>query len=157
RKNMRVETGERFLAVLHHDFGGDLQIASPAWADWDHDGDCDVIFANWHAPSFLYQNTTYDSTTPALQKRTIRVRAVKDAPGIPGGLETEYGATVEVRVLGDPSGFVRRRFVASSHGYLQQSEYALTMALPPGPDPSAPALGVHFDLLVDFPGRSQDG
>jgi hypothetical protein len=62
-----------------------------------------------------------------------------------------------VRVHDDERGFVRRRFTASSHGYLQQSEYALTFALPPGPDPAAPARGVVLDLAVDFPGRSDRG
>jgi len=64
---------------------------------------------------------------------------------------------VELRVHDEPRGFVRRRFVASSHGYLQQSEYALTFALPPGPDPEEPARGVTFDLLVDFPSLPANG
>src|SRR4030095_11718161 len=33
----------------------------------------------------------------------------------------------------------------------------LTMALPSGPDPDAPAEGVRFDLLVDFPSLPSSG
>jgi len=157
RRNLRVETGERFLRIAEQDIGDDLQLASPAWADWDKDGDPDVIIANWRSRSFLYENTSYDEATPVLAKRTIRVRVVRDSATLPDGMEAEFGATVEARVRGDASGFVRRRFVASSHGYLQQSEYALTMALPAGADAGAPARGVHFDLLVDFPGQSSRG
>jgi len=48
-------------------------------------------------------------------------------------------------------------FVASSHGYLNQNEYALHFALPPGPEPGAPLAGRVFDLVVDFPGRPARG
>lgn len=157
RRNMLVETGERFLRIAEHELGDDIQFASPAWADWDKDGDVDVLLSNWHNNSFLYRNTTYDERTAPLQRRSIRVHVVRDDPFESRGLETEFGATVEVRVHGDASGFVRRRFVASAHGYLQQSEYDLTIALPSGPDPEAPADGVRFDLLVDFPGRADRG
>jgi hypothetical protein len=158
RRNMLVETGERLLRVAMHDIPpSDLTFASPAWGDWDLDGDPDCIIANWRAPSFLYRNTTFEPGGARLARRSVRVRVVADDPDLPRGLETEYGATVELRVHGDDSGFVRRRFVASSHGYLQQSEYALTMALPVGPDPGAPAAGVRFDLSVDFPSRSDRG
>jgi len=158
RRNMLVETGTPLLRIAQHDIPDtDIQFASPAWADWDHDGDPDALIANWFGASFLYRNTTYDLDTTPFERRTIRVRVVNDSPQVPRGLETEYGATVEVRVHGDDSGFVRRRFVASSHGYLQQSEYALTMALPPGSDPVRPALGVFFDLLVDFPSLPSNG
>lgn len=158
RRNLRVETGQLFLRIAEHDIpDSDLQLASPAWADWDEDGDPDVILANWRASSFLYRNTTYDRDTPPLERRTVRIRVVRDDPDLPRGLETEFGATVEIRVHDDTSGLVRRRFVASSHGYLQQSEYELTMALPAGTDARFPAMGVHFDLLVDFPGLASRG
>ena len=85
------------------------------------------------------------------------VRPVADSPLVERGLESEFGAAVEVRVHGDAPGRVRRRFTASSHGCLQQSEYALTFGLPSGPDPKAPARGVRFDLSVDFPSRAHRG
>ena len=157
RRNLLVETGDVFLRFATHDIGDDIQFASPAWADWDKDGDMDVLISNWRNTSFLYENTSYDDDTPALQRRSIRVHVVRDDPDVPRGLETEFGATVEARVHGDTSGFVRRRFVASAHGYLQQSEYDLTLSLPPGPDPAAPAANVRFDLSVDFPGRADRG
>jgi hypothetical protein len=61
------------------------------------------------------------------------------------GLETEYGATVEVRTLSDGDRWRRRKFVASSGGYLNQNEYALTFGLR--------GLGAKdaIDVAVDFP------
>lgn len=151
RRNLFVETGERFFRVATHDIGDNIQFASPAWADFDRDGDPDVVIANFRGPSYLYENTTYDQATPRLANRSVRVRVVRDAPGLPRGLETEYGATVELRVEDDVPGRVYQRFVSSAHGYLQQSEYDLTFGLPAGPEPGAPAVGVFFDARVDFP------
>ncbi len=158
RRNTLVEAGARFLRLANHDIpSSHLGLTSPAWGDWDRDGDPDCILATRLKPSFLYRNTTYDSSTPPSENRSIRVRVVRDSPSTERGLETEFGATVELRVHGDTSGLVRRRFVASSHGYLQQSEYALTLALPPGPNPSRPVEGVFFDLSVDFPSLPPNG
>jgi VCBS repeat protein len=136
RTNLLVETGERRMVVLPDVSGG----ASIAWADYDKDGDPDALTAG----GALLRNDTYGPSTPPAEKHSLRVRVVRDSGLVARGLETEFGATVELRVHDDPRGFVRRRFVASSHGYLQQSEYALTMALP-----SAEA---RFDVVVDFPG-----
>ncbi len=158
RRNLLVETGTPFLRLATHNIPpNQIGFASPTWGDWDHDGDPDCILANWRAASFLFRNTTYDDTTPHARRLSIRVRVVRDSPTVPRGLETEFGATVELVVRGDTSGFVRRRFVASAHGYLQQSEYALPFALPPGPDPEAPAEGVSFALRVDFPSLPAQG
>jgi hypothetical protein len=146
RRNLLVETGAPFLAVAEDDLPSSTW-QSPGWADWDRDGDPDCVLVGGNSRAFLYRNTTSDTGRP----RSIRVRVVRDSEDVPGGLETEFGATVELRVHGDTSGHVRRRFVASSHGYLQQSEYALTLAVPSDPRPQAPA-NLRFDLLVDFPG-----
>jgi len=155
RRNLLVESGERFLRLAHTTINHPT--ASPSWGDWDKDGDPDCVIGKWRAGGRLYQNDTYGPETPPSAKRSLRVRAVRDSALVARGLETEFGATVEVRPHDDPRGFVRRRFVASSHGYLQQSEYALTFALPPGPDPEEPARGVTFDLLVDFPSLPMNG
>jgi len=158
RRNLLVETGEPFLRLASTAIPLTfLNFCLPAWGDWDKDGDPDCALANFNGPGAFFRNTTYEPDTPASQKTSVRVRPVRDSATVARGLETEFGATVEVRPRGDDSGLVRRRFVASSHGYLQQSEYALTLALPPGPDPKAPAHGVVFDLLVDFPSLEADG
>ncbi|HEX6885978.1 MAG TPA: VCBS repeat-containing protein [Planctomycetota bacterium] len=156
-RNLLVESGQPLLRLASHSLGTFI-LSSPAWCDWDRDGDIDCVLGGASGTqSPILRNTTYGTTTGALQKLTLRVRPVRDSALVPRGLETEFGATVELRVHGDESGHVRRRFTASSHGYLQQSEYALTMALQPGPDPEAPARGVVFDLLVDFPSLPASG
>ncbi len=151
RRNLLVENGERYLRIATHSIESFLDFPAPTWGDWDKDGDLDCMMANWRGRGTFLRNYTYGPATPALDRLALRVRPVNDSLLVARGLETEFGATVEVRVHGDTRGFVRRRFVASSHGYLQQSEYALTFGLPPGPDPDEPARGVLFDLLVDFP------
>ena len=157
RRNLLVETGARFLRLATHSLASFVDFPTPAWGDWDKDGDPDCMLANWRGHGAFMRNETYRVATPALERLSIRVRAVRDSSLVARGLETEFGAAVEVRVHGDARGFVRRRFVASSHGYLQQSEYALTFALPGGPDPDEPARGVTFDLLVDFPSLPMNG
>ena len=156
RRNDLIEAGEPFLRVVPAPpiRGGPL---SPAWADWDRDGDPDCVASGWFNDGFLMRNVTYEPGTPMDARLSVRVRPVDDSPAVGRGLETQFGATVELRPRVNPRGLVWRRFVASSHGYLQQSEYALTMALPPGLDPLAPARGVVFDLLVDFPGLPENG
>lgn len=130
-------------------------LAEPAWADWDHDGDLDCALANHFSDARFYVNNTYSATTPVNERLYVRVRIVRDDG--PDDLETEYGAIGQIRVAGDPPSLRRRKFVASSGGYLNQNEYTLHFGLPPGPDPLSPALGVVFDVSVDFPGRSDLG
>jgi len=158
RRNLLVETGERFLRVATHSLGSlALGALLPAWGDWDKDGDLDCALATFGFPGTLLRNTTYRPTTPVSHRLALRVRPVMDSMLVPNGLETGFGASVEVCVRGDAPGRIRRNFTASSHGYLQQSEYALTFGLPPGPDADAPASGVVLDLAVDFPSRGDRG
>lgn len=152
RRNLLVESGAPFLRQATTAISTSLlNFCLPSWADWDKDGDVDCALANFQGRGAFLRNTLFDAETPLAARNSVRIVPVGDSPTLPDGLESEFGATVELRVHGDTSGHVRRRFVASSHGYLQQSEYALTLALPPGPDPLAPARGVVFDLVVDFP------
>src|SRR5262245_108258 len=157
RRNLLVE-GQPFLRLATTSIpDSSTELCLPAWGDWDKDGDPDCALASFGSLGSFYKNVSYGDDTAPLERLTVRVRPVRDSDTVARGLETEFGATVELRVHGDASGFVRRRFVAGSAGYLSQSEYALTMALPPGPDPAAPARGVTFDLLVDFPSLPANG
>lgn len=152
RANRRVDDGSRFMELVANDIEDThLQQVCPAWGDWDRDGDQDVVIANFRNRGYLYENTTYGPETPEIAKTYARVRVVTDNPDVPRGTETEYGATVTLRVAGDESGFVRSQFVASAHGYLNQNEYVLHFGLPDGPNPALPAKGVVFDVVVDFP------
>jgi len=155
RRNLLMETGTPFLRIASEALPP-ASVSSPAWGDWDRDGDLDCVLSNHDNRGLFYENTTYGPDTPAARKRSVRVRPVRNSERVERGLETEFGATVELRVHDDPSGFVRRRFVASSHGYLQQSEYALTLALPPAHALQA-TPSVLFDLVVDFPSLPANG
>jgi len=158
RRNMLVEEGARHFSVATHSIPADhINSATPAWGDWDRDGDLDCAIGNWGSDGHLYQNTLYDPSTPGAVKRHVRVRVVRNSSRVPRGLDTEYGATAEIRVENTADRFRHRKFVASSHGYLNQNEYALPFALPPDPTPEDPAQDVRFALSVDFPGAAEGG
>jgi hypothetical protein len=156
RRNRLVEDGERHFTVATHAIPpAHITSATPAWGDWDKDGDLDCALGNWQSTGRLYQNVLWDGSLPLDQKPYLRVRVVRDAEDLPRGLETEYGAHVELFLHGDPHR--REKFVASGHGYLNQNEYALHFALPPGPNPAVPVEGLVCDVVVDFPGRASHG
>ena len=155
RRNMLVEDGTRHFTVEAHTIAPDkIDSALPAWGDWDGDGDLDCALGNWGKSGFLFENKLYNAATPLADRRYVRVRAVRDSAVAPRGLEVEYGASVEVRIVNRPDPFRRRKFVASSHGYLNQNQYTLQFGLPPriGPGPD-----VAFDVFVDFPNAPTDG
>jgi len=109
----------------------------PAWGDWDLDGDLDCAMGNWGSDGHLYESTLYGPSTPDSEKRHVRVRVVRNSSLASRGLETEYGAAAEIRIRNVQDGFRHRKFVASSHGYLNQNEYTLHFALPPDPTPES--------------------
>jgi hypothetical protein len=150
RRNMLVEEGARHFTVATHAIPANhLTSATPAWGDWDRDGDLDCALGNWQSVGHFYENVLWGADTPADAKPYVRVRVVRDHPALARGLETEYGANVELVLHGDLHR--REKFTASGHGYLNQNEYVLHFALPSGPDPKAPLAGLVFDLVVDFP------
>jgi hypothetical protein len=143
RRNMMIEEGRRHFVVASTAIrSADLTSATPAWGDWDKDGDLDCALGNWGSDGWLYENTMYASTTAPSAKRYMRVRVARDSRTVARGLETEYGAAVELRVLGGSDPFRHRKFVASSHGYLNQNEYTLHFGLPDA---------ARVDVSVDFP------
>jgi len=158
RRNMLMEGGQRGFAVATHEVKPEhIVSATPAWGDWDRDGDLDCAMGNQGTEGHFYENTLYQATTPRSVKRHLRVRVVGDSPTVERGLEVEYGATAEVHVEGEQDGRRRRKFVASSHGYLNQNEYGLHFALPRDPAPTDLSRDVRFGLSVDFPGLPADG
>jgi hypothetical protein len=147
RRNLMIEQGAPGFAVASHLIAPEhITSATPAWGDFDHDGDLDCALGNWFDVGHLYENTTYGPDTPHDERRYLRVRIVRDSPDVHRGLETEYGAIAEITIIGDDSGHRYRKHTASSAGYLNQDEYVLTFAIPAGVGPD-----VFLDLSVDFP------
>lgn len=133
------------------------QVGAPAWADWDLDGDLDLAAADGPGVSYLYRNDLYGPQTPLADKRYLRVRVVDDAPGLPRGVETEYGATVELKLHNAAPGKRFVQLVSSSAGYINQNEYALHFGLPDDPEPANPERDLRFDLVVDLPSLPELG
>jgi hypothetical protein len=123
--------------------------ALPGWFDWDFDGDLDIGLGTWGNRARFFTNALYDATAEG-DRHFLRVRPVADSALVEDGVDTEYGATVEVRVVGEAPEVRRVNFTASGHGYLNQSEYPLTFGLE-----GAPASVV--DVSVDFVNPSDEG
>ncbi|MFO0982031.1 MAG: VCBS repeat-containing protein, partial [Planctomycetota bacterium] len=152
RRNMLIEEGKRHFKVATHDIpASHLTSATPAWGDWDKDGDLDCALGNWLSTGHFYENILYGPATPAADRRYVRVRAQRDSATLEDGLETDYGASVELTLLNVSDNLRRRKFTASSHGYLNQNEYTLHFALPADPAPADASEDVRFDVAVDFP------
>ena len=152
-ENKFIEEGVRKLAVATHTIiPNRIRSATPAWADWDRDGDLDCALGNFGGNSFFYENTLYDASTLDADRRYVRVRVVRDHPTVVRGLETEYGANVEILPRAQSTLNRFKKFVASGHGYVNQNEYTLHFGLPP-----RTAQPLAFDVVVDFPGLSGDG
>jgi len=163
RRNILIESGRPgFLLAETSIPWDDLRGAAPAWADWDKDGDPDLAVANGHFPSYLFQNDTYGASTPPQERRHLRIRPYRESLSVPRGLETEFGASVEVQLEGVHSvttddGFRRKRFTSSAAGYINQDEYVLGFALPADPEPGIAEIDVDFSLAVDFPSLPEQG
>ncbi len=158
RRNMLVETGQRIFRVASHTVPAEhLTSATPAWADWDRDGDLDCALGNWGDEGHLYENTLYTAATPDANRRHLRVRAVGNSQTVAAGLENQYATSVEVHLLNGPDDYRRKKFVASGHGYLNQNDYTLQFGLPADSDPGDPSEDLHFDLTIDYPNIPADG
>lgn len=85
-----------------------------AFADFDRDGDLDVLITTNHGPAYLYRNDQV-SGNRAIRFRLIGVKSNRDAIG------------AQVRIFyGDQAS---SRLVKSGSSYLSQSEFALTFGL----------------------------
>ena len=157
RKNMLIETGKAEYVVATHNIpDSHITSATPAWADWDFDGDLDCMLGNYGTASHFYENIHYDTTTPDDERRHLRVRVLRDAD-VFDGLETEFGAAVEIVPVGETRKLRWRSFSSSSGGYLNQNEATLHFALPPDPFPDDDARDLVVDVIVDFPADPSTG
>jgi len=85
-----------------------------AFADFDRDGDVDVLITTNHGPAYLYRNDQ-SSGNRSIRFRLIGTKSNRDA----------IGATVRIYYGGE----VSSRVVKSGSSYLSQSELALTFGL----------------------------
>jgi len=158
RRNQYMETGERRFTLASQTIpAAHRRNATPSWGDWDLDGDLDCALGNWMNNGRFYENVLYTEETPEDQKPYVRVRPLRDSVDVPRGLETEFGANVEIVLASRPKGKRFKKFVSSAGGYLNQNEYALHFPMPPGPNPEVPIEGVSFDVIVDFTSRQDRG
>jgi hypothetical protein len=158
RRNQLMETGTRLFTVATHTIpASHLTSATPSWGDWDKDGDLDSALGNWLSVGHFYENTLYDESTPDNERRHVRVRVMRDSETVDRGLESEYGTSVEIDLIGVDDGFRRKKFTASAAGYLNQNEYPLHFAVPADPAPGNPSEDLHFDVIVDFPSLPEQG
>lgn len=158
RRNMFQETGRPGFELAKHQISpGLIANATSAWADWDKDGDLDLAVGNGRNGSFLFQNDLYDANTGLAQKRHLRVHVLRDSASVANGLETEFGASVEIRARNHSKPWRQQQFVSSASGYINQNEYALTFHLPADPVPGDPRAGVRFEIAVDFPSLPEIG
>lgn len=149
-KNEFLETGQRRFSVATTTIpAGSFPNTVFAWADWNRDGDMDLAMGNNGVGGFFYDNDLYGPNTPEASKRHVRVRVVRDSDTFERGLETEYGASVELHLHDEPGRLRRRRTVTSAAGYINQNEYTVPFALPMAPNPKE-GIDWTFDVSVDF-------
>jgi hypothetical protein len=85
-----------------------------AFADFDRDGDVDVLITTNHGPAYLYRNDQF-SGNRSIRFRLIGTKSNRDA----------IGSSVRIYYGGEASS----RVVKSGSSYLSQSELALTFGL----------------------------
>ena len=140
---------DKALSFVEIDTSAGQPYALPSWFDWDFDGDLDIALAISNESASLFTNSVYDGVAEG-DRQFLRVRPVADSTTVPHGVDTEFGATVEVRVAGEAPEVRRRAFTASGHGYLNQNEYALTFGLEGLADPVV-------DVSVEFANPGDEG
>jgi hypothetical protein len=127
--------GGRFEPVggaMGADFNRPIVARGAAYADFDHDGDLDVLITTNHGPAYLFRNDG-GNRNHWLRVRTVGTRSNRDG----------IGAVVRVVSAGGP----QWSMVRSGSSYCSQSELIQTFGL--GPDAEA------TDLEVDWPGGAK--
>ena len=123
--------GGRFEPVggaMGADFNRPIVARGAAFADFDHDGDLDVLITTNHGPAYLYRNDG-GNRNHWLRVRTVGTRSNRDG----------IGAVVRVVSAGGS----QWSMVRSGSSYCSQSELIQTFGL--GPDAAA------TDLEIDWP------
>jgi enediyne biosynthesis protein E4 len=128
--------GGRFEPVggaMGADFNRPIVARGAAYADFDHDGDLDVLITTNHGPAYLFRNDG-GNRNHWLRVRTVGTRSNRDG----------IGAVVRVASAGGP----QWSMVRSGSSYCSQSELIQTFGL--GPDTEA------TDLEIDWPGGAKE-
>jgi enediyne biosynthesis protein E4 len=115
-------------AAMGADFNRPIVARGAAYADFDHDGDLDVLFTTNHGPAYLFRNDG-GNRNHWLRVRTVGTRSNRDG----------IGAVVRLVSAGGP----QWSMVRSGSSYCSQSELIQTFGL--GRDAEA------TDLEIDWP------
>lgn len=113
-------------AAMGADFNRPIVARGAAYADFDHDGDLDVLITTNHGPAYLFRNDG-GNRNHWLRVRTVGTRSNRDG----------IGAVVRVTSAGGP----QWSMVRSGSSYCSQSELVQTFGL--GPD--AEVTGLEID------------
>jgi len=130
---------ENASAAAGAQFGRPIVARGAAYADYDHDGDLDVLLTTNHGPAYLYRNDGGNQNN-WIAIRTRGVKSNKDG----------IGAVVRIQSAGGRQWSV----VRSGSSYCSQSDLAVTFGL--GKDPVVTSIDVEWpsgtkDHLANVP------
>ena len=140
-RNLGQRKFENASAAVGAAFQRPVVARGAAYADYDHDGDLDVLITTNHGPAYLYRNDGGNTN----RFINVRLRGVKaNRSGI--------GAIVRVESAGGKQWSV----VRSGSSYASQSDLAVTFGL--GKDQAVTAIDVEWpsgtkDHVVNVPGN----
>jgi hypothetical protein len=126
-RNLGSRRFEHVTALVGADFGRPIVARGAAYADYDRDGDLDVVLTTNHGPAYLFRNDGGDRNS-WLAVRTRGVKSNRDG----------IGAIVRV----ESGGGRQWQMVRSGSSYASQSDLTVTFGL--GSDQTASSVEVEW-------------
>jgi hypothetical protein len=126
-RNLRKRRFENVTAAMGADFNRAIVARGAAYADYDHDGDLDLLVTTNHGPAYLYRNDGGNSNK-WLCVRLVGTKSNRDGIGAVVRVESASGKQWSM--------------VHSGGSYCSQSDLALTFGL--GKDPLVTALEIEW-------------
>jgi hypothetical protein len=126
-RNLGQRRFENVTASMGSDFNRAVVARGAAYADYDHDGDLDLLITTNHGPAYLFRNDGGNQNN-WLSVRLAGTKSNRDGIGAVVRLESASGKQWST--------------VHSGGGYCSQSDLALTFGL--GKDPVVKALDIEW-------------